>query len=68
MDSLRGRERAALLVWNPFWYLMDSVRAPLLGSPARTVLTGAVVITLVNVLVGAGVFAWSRSRLPYWVA
>lgn len=68
VDTLQGQERAALLAWNPFYYLLESVRAPLLGTPVRTVLIGAVLITAVNSALGAAAFLWSRSRLPYWVA
>jgi ABC-2 type transport system permease protein len=68
VDSLRGQQRAALLEWNPLWYLMESVRSPLLGMPLQQVFTGAAIITVANLTLAVVVFSATRSRLPYWVA
>lgn len=61
-------QRVALSVWNPFTYLLEFFRAPLLGTPISWwVVLGVVVITVVNVLVGILVFSRTRNRIAYWI-
>jgi ABC-2 type transport system permease protein len=69
VDALHPSKRAALLEWNPFAYLLDALREPLLGTGLHmATFRGAAVITAVNVVLGVLVFTHARSRLPYWVA
>lgn len=69
VDDVNGSGRNALVAWNPFAYLLDLFRDPLLGefSSAAT-WTGVAGVTAVNVFLAAWVFSRSRSRLPYWVS
>lgn len=66
--SLTSGARQALLTWNPFYYLLDCFRAPLLGDAPWGSFVGAAVVTLINVVLGAVVFVRTRSRIPYWVS
>ncbi|MBK5307529.1 MAG: ABC transporter permease [Frankiaceae bacterium] len=68
VDSLSGQKRASLLAWNPFYYLLETIRGPLLGNAALHPFVGAVVITAVNVGAGMLVFSHTRSRIPYWIS
>lgn len=64
-----GGARSLLLAWNPFTYLIEAFREPLIGTPlSPTYYIGAAVVTAINVALGLAVFTRSRSRLPYWVA
>jgi len=68
LTNVSSGVRNTLLSWNPFSYLMNAFRAPLIGEPLLTsYYVGAAVVTLINVAVGLAVFTWARSRLPYWV-
>ena len=63
------RQQLVLLAgWNPLTYFLQVFRSPLLGEwPAWDSLLGALVITVVNVLVGCTAFSRSRRRLAYWL-
>jgi lipopolysaccharide transport system permease protein len=64
----RNRPAAALVHYNPFYYILDVVRAPLLGAPAplNHVLV-ALSISLVLCILAALTFARTRGRLAYWM-
>jgi ABC-type polysaccharide/polyol phosphate export permease len=68
VDSLKGATRHPILVWNPFYYLMETFRGPLIGTAETRLFVGAIIVTVVNVLLGIIVFSRARSRIPYWVA
>jgi ABC-type polysaccharide/polyol phosphate export permease len=69
VDTLHPDNRAALVGWNPFAYLLDAFRDPMLGGPlVASTYVGVGIITLANVLLAGLVFSRMRSRLPYWVA
>jgi ABC-2 type transport system permease protein len=59
---------AGLLWWNPFMYFVDIFRAPLVEGYVP-IFSWLVVgsITIFNVISGSCAFAWSRSRIPYWL-
>lgn len=64
-----GGSRDALVAWNPFTYLLDLFRDPLLGEfPSAATWTGVAAITAANVVLATWVFSRTRSRLPYWVS
>jgi ABC-type polysaccharide/polyol phosphate export permease len=66
--DLRGAQ-AVLIGLNPFTYLIDFFRAPVLGArPSLATVVGTAAFTLVNLVIGVGVFSHVRSRLPYWVS
>lgn len=67
-SDLSNAQIAGLAGWNPFAYLLEFVRAPLLGSwPRGIVWVGVTIITVVNVLAGVVHFARTRDRLAYWL-
>jgi ABC-type polysaccharide/polyol phosphate export permease len=68
VDDLTDRARHALLIANPFAYLLDAFRGPLLGDASIGSFAGATAVTLINVAVGVVVFTRTRSRIPYWVS
>ena len=57
-----------LIRLNPFFYLLEIVRAPLLGTPLTTTwVLKAVAVSAVIVGVSAVGFARARGRIAYWV-
>ncbi len=65
-ELLHGRAYVADL--NPFFHLVEIVRAPLLGSiPTWNNYMAIFVITVINTAVAASFFIRFRSRIPYWV-
>lgn len=68
VDSVRGQHRAFLLDWNPFYFFLETFRAPLLGTRVAFAFGGVLIITLANLLAALVVFVNTRSRVPYWVS
>lgn len=65
-ELLHGR--AYVADYNPFYHLIEIVRAPLLGhSPAIESYVAVLLITLINIVVVGAFFARFRSRISYWV-
>jgi len=57
-----------LIRLNPFYYVMEIVRAPLLGTDLSfSMVAKALIVTAVLVLVSAFAFARTRGRLAYWM-
>lgn len=68
-NHLSSRIQIVVLAWNPFTYLIEAFRAPLIGAPLLpSYYIGSAVFTVINVALGLAVFMRARSRLPYWVA
>ena len=66
MEMLPGR--ALLLDLNPFYYLVEIVRSPLMGNPPSfQVILGAVLITIMGWAIAMLFYTALRWRLPYWV-
>jgi lipopolysaccharide transport system permease protein len=69
LEDLERGSRAALVGWNPFLYLLEAARAPLIGMPLQpTFYVGAMVVTAVNLALAGIIYVRHRSRLPYWVS
>jgi lipopolysaccharide transport system permease protein len=66
---LSGRHRAVLLLkYNPFYYFLEILRAPLLGTPMSVTLwSKALVCTAIIVGLAAIFFAKTRGRISYWI-
>jgi lipopolysaccharide transport system permease protein len=65
-ELLRGRAYIADL--NPFYHLLEIVRAPLLGGlPSANSYLAVLLITLINLIFVSAFFARFRSRISYWV-
>ncbi|MDP2287934.1 MAG: ABC transporter permease [Actinomycetota bacterium] len=67
-DDLTSKQQAAIAGWNPLAYLLEFMRAPLLGEwPGQIAVIGTFVITFVNVIVGVWHFSRVHNRIAYWV-
>jgi lipopolysaccharide transport system permease protein len=65
-ESLRGH--AYVTDFNPFFHLLEIVRAPLLGNmPTATNYIAASLLTLINITVASAFFSRYRARIAYWV-
>jgi lipopolysaccharide transport system permease protein len=61
-------DRAWVVLVNPFHYLVDNLRDPLLGhAPALSSWLVAVAITVTNLAIGTALYARYRARIPYWL-
>jgi ABC-2 type transport system permease protein/lipopolysaccharide transport system permease protein len=61
-------QNSGLIIFNPFFHLVEIVRAPLLGYMASPLNYAAVgLITIVNGLLAAGFFIRFRARISYWI-
>ena len=64
--ALKGRE--AFVEFNPFYYLLEIVRMPLLGElPSLNIWLVVIGLNVVSALVAILFFARYRARIPYWV-
>jgi lipopolysaccharide transport system permease protein len=67
MPNLLG-ERSYLAEANPFFHLIELIRAPLLGSaPSEHTLIVTIAITATNLLLATVLFSRYRSRIAYWI-
>ena len=65
-DSLRGH--AYIAEFNPFFHLLEIVRAPLLGNlPSAASYLAVLLLTLMNVAISGAFFSRFRSRIAYWI-
>jgi ABC-2 type transport system permease protein/lipopolysaccharide transport system permease protein len=62
------QNRSYIATFNPFFQLIEIVRAPLLGSvpPLKTYIA-VLIITILNLVVVSAFFTRFRSRISYWV-
>jgi ABC-2 type transport system permease protein/lipopolysaccharide transport system permease protein len=59
---------SALVLFNPFYHLIEIVRAPLLGSlPTLSNYLAVLVVTVANFLLASTFFVRYRMRIVYWV-
>lgn len=62
------QSRAYLADLNPFYHLIEIVRAPLLGQmPTAKHYVAVMLITLINLLIASVFFTRFRARIAYWV-
>jgi len=68
-NALGSHPGAELLIrLNPFYYLLEVVRGPLLGEDVTIgMVAKALVVSAVLILVSALAFARTRGRLAYWM-
>jgi ABC-2 type transport system permease protein/lipopolysaccharide transport system permease protein len=60
--------KSLLVLLNPFFYLVDILRAPLLGQiPDTTSYAAVLLITSINAAIAATFFTRFRRRIAYWV-
>ena len=67
-DSIRGKAVSVLLDFNPFYYLVEIVRGPLLGDPpAAHVWMVAGVFSFVSLMAGHALYGRFQHRVAYWL-
>ncbi len=67
-ESLKGAIAGPLLLFNPFYYLIEVVRQPLLGAfPTTSVWISATLFAAASLLVGLNSYARFRHRVAYWL-
>jgi lipopolysaccharide transport system permease protein len=68
-DILQGHPGAFMLIrFNPFFYLLEAVRAPLLGTALGLSSMGKIIIVSTAIVAVSGVgFIRSRGRIAYWI-
>ena len=60
--------RSVLMTFNPFYHLVEIVRAPLLGQvPSAENYIALGLISMANFLLAAALFVRFRARISYWV-
>jgi lipopolysaccharide transport system permease protein len=65
-EALKGH--AYVKDFNPFYHLLEIVRAPLLGNVPEASSYGAVLLlTLLNVAIAYAFFSRFRARIAYWI-
>jgi ABC-2 type transport system permease protein len=65
-DQIPGRE--AFVVFNPFYYLVEIIRQPLLGqAPSLLIWTVALALTLAGFVAALAIFSRFRDRVVYWL-
>jgi lipopolysaccharide transport system permease protein len=65
-ESLRGH--AYVTDYNPFFHLLEIVRAPLLGNyPTTSSYFAVLLITLANIAAASVFFSRYRARIAYWI-
>jgi lipopolysaccharide transport system permease protein len=65
-ESLRGH--AYITDFNPFFHLVELVRAPLLGNlPSSASYLAVIFLTIINVAVAGAFFSRFRARIAYWI-
>jgi lipopolysaccharide transport system permease protein len=58
----------SLVEFNPFYQLIEIVRAPLLGTmPSSSTYLAVLLITFINFTISGAVFVRFRARISYWV-
>jgi ABC-type polysaccharide/polyol phosphate export permease len=65
---LRGRPAAYLMELNPFYHLIEVVRAPVLGhAPEPLAWLAAAVTAIVSLLIGCMLYGRYQHRVVYWL-
>ncbi len=68
VNDLTPKQQAAIAGWNPLAYLLEFMRAPLLGEwPGQIAVIGTLALTVVNVSIGVWHFSRVHNRIAYWV-
>jgi ABC-2 type transport system permease protein/lipopolysaccharide transport system permease protein len=65
-ESLKGH--AYITDFNPFFHLLEIVRAPLLGNmPSTSSYLAVMLLTLINLAIASAFFSRFRARIAYWI-
>jgi lipopolysaccharide transport system permease protein len=61
-------QNRSLFEFNPFYQLVEIVRAPLLGAtPSLDTCFAVLLISLINIAISGAIFIRFRARIAYWV-
>lgn len=67
-DALPEQVRNLVVIWNPFFHLMEIFRGPLLGTlPPLVTWVGALAILLISAILARIVFRRFSARVVYWL-
>lgn len=67
-SSLPGQAQTIILSINPFYHLLEVVRAPLLNQyPSWSAWATALGLAIVFLAIGTGAYQWKRRQLAFWV-
>lgn len=67
-EMLSEKDRYLILTWNPIYYFLDIVRAPLLGEfPNFNIWSVVLVLIVVGYSVAFPFFGRFKDRIPYWL-
>lgn len=67
-DLLAGKRAALLMDFNPLYFLIQTVRIPMLGQvPPAYICCGALLSTLASLAVGLAIYGRFRHRIAYWL-
>ncbi len=62
------RTRSYIAEYNPFYHLVEIVRAPLLGAmPSQQTYWAVLLLTCANLIIVGAFFSRFRARISYWV-
>lgn len=65
---LAGKRAALLMDFNPLFYMIDVVRAPMLGQvPSLSTWIGAFITAAVSLTLGLAIYGRFRYRIAYWL-
>ena len=61
-------ELTFVVAWNPLWYFIEVLRAPLIGQvPTAGSYAAMAIFAVVGSAVAFWFFRWTRARVPYWL-
>jgi lipopolysaccharide transport system permease protein len=67
-ESMRGTFIETIIQWNPFYYLMQLVRGPLMGDvPSIATWGGGMVVAAVGWAMALVIYARARDRVVFWL-
>lgn len=68
VNDLTPKQEVAIAGWNPLAYLLEFIRAPLLGEwPGHVAVIGTFALTFLNAAVAVWHFSRVHNRIAYWV-
>ena len=68
IDIMEAKNRTAVIYWNPFYHILEIVRAPLLNSVAEPISWFvSASLALLGIPLSITLFQRVYARIPYWI-